>query len=535
MNDMQPGIPVSSSAQATVQTFTLPIITPPEKPSRASSLKIVLIIGAVALLSIVGGYGAYAFVTNSWPFTVAQYTEDNLLSGLLGKAEDIQSASYELSGSVNVGPRDSDATPFRVAGPRADLVAEYQRDVTRVRNASYVVEELSYMYGDRRSYDYKTKSYTTVAGKPFPASLSSVTSLSTKIIDPLSKKPYSYTVTNGGKNFELTMPLETAQAAAALRSGYSYVASTTPISGTTATFTKDSGYVSISSSLPRPALAMLADSLKELPPDVSGNASIGAMTSFGNAGSPDWRFNVKAQGDIGDLSYKIDVEARKKDSDYYFVINNFPSVLGALTSYKGQWFKITPKVQATSTSASDYSSYLSTGIAEYEKNYKEQREAFVQGLQHMAALADKDKLLTITKAVRTEKVGDRTLYRYDLALRRESVIQFYQDLMDNELKTKGKNVDFDPGFLEYLKGEEATTVFDYYQKNTWLTLWADAQGHPAKLEYKVRVVPSDDAQQLKDKQINFALSLEIKDINMGKQVEAPANARPTEDIFKGQQ
>jgi hypothetical protein len=535
-NEIQPGTPgvtsadQSGSAAQTTGSFTLPTVTPPGGREKTPALMLAVIIASV-LAALTVGYIAYAYATNTWPFAVQQYSEDNLLSGLLSKAGEIHSAFYEFSGALSVGERAADAVPFNAPKPSSDLVMKYQRDVTRVRNASSIIEQLSYGYGDVRTYDYKTKSYKVTAGKPYPTVLSSVSYLAKSITDPLTKKPYGYKVTNNGKNFELEVTLETTEALSGLLRNRVSTATTTRVSGNTVTFTKDSGYQYISSELPQPMLATIADSLRSLPPDVSGRASIGATTAGNAQGFPDWRFTVQAEGDIGDLTYRIDVEARKKDSDYYFIINNFPSLLGSITSYKGQWFKITPRA-ATSTAARSEAESVSSGIAQYEKEYKEQREKAAETLLNFAKMADKEHVFTITKAVRTEKIGGRTLYRYDLVPRKEAVIAFYAGLEHSVTSSNGGNELFDPGLLQYMKSAEFDNVFDYYSKNTWLTVWADAQGYPARIEYKLRVVPSDAADQLKGKQINVTFTLDIKDINMDKTIDVPPNARPFEDLMK---
>ena len=317
-----------------------------------------------------------------------------------------------------------------------------------------------------------------------------------------------------------------------LRNGYAYNASTTRISGNTIVFTKDSGYQFIPGNLPEPLLLQWSDALRNLPPDVSGKVSIGATASLRNEGSPDWRFAVKAQGDVGDLSYKVDVEARRKDNDYYFIINNFPSILGTITSYKGQWFKVTPQTATTTGRSFDSFSSLSSNIKSYEANYKVQREKVAQAIGDIVTLADKHKLLTITKPVRREKVGNRNLYRYDLSIKKEAMIPFYEDLMTKDSITKNLSIVNDPGVLQYLKSAEFDTVFNYYNANTWLTMWTDSAGYPARIEYRLRVVPPDTATQLRGKQVNVTFVLEIADINKGKSVDVPPNARPFEDVMK---
>lgn len=495
-------------------------------------------LGVFLSLTLIGGV-AYAYVKQMGPFSVSQYSEGSFLSSILQKSALIETASYKFSAALAMAPRDEDAVPLVIDPPSEEKRAQYDHDVRRVSDARTIISSLSYGYGEQRDYDFTYKKYITKPGKPYPASLSLLSQtrydrVSTK--DPITSRQYEYRVTEGGQNFALTVTLETPDAVNAIRKSYGYVATSTIISGQNVTFTKRSGYVYISSEIPQPFLVSMSDTLRSIPPDVSGSFSLGATTDLSKEGVPDWRFNATAIGDMGDLTYKVDVEARKKDKNYYVRINNIPSIIPYLGSYKGKWIEIVPKAAATSTDDDYYPSYnpftdVASTIADSEERYKSGRAEFAKEVRGLAELADQEGLIAFKNSPTREKVEGRDLYRYELTIRKEAIIPFYTKVLADADKYKKLGLARDGGLLEYLKSREFEKIFDYVNKNTALTMWTDAAGYPAKIEYRLRIVPPETAVQLKDKQIGLVFSLDLSDINEPVQIERPADAKPIDQII----
>lgn len=516
-----------------------PATTPPPAGGHSSKRYLMTIaFGVFMSLTLIGGV-AYAYVKQIGPFSVSQYSEDSFLSSILKKSAEIETASYKFSAALALAPRDKDAVPLVIDPPSEEKRAQYDHDVRRVSDARTIISSLSYGYGEQRDYDSATKKYITKPGKPYPASLSLMPQTGYgrgSIKDPITSRPYEYRVTEGGQNFALTVDLETPDAVSAIRKSYGYVATSTLISGQRVTFTKRSGYVYISSEIPQPLLVSMSDSLRAIPPDVSGSFSLGATTDLSKGSVPDWRFNATAVGDMGDLTYKFDVEARKKDTNYYVRINNIPSIIPYLGSYKGKWIEIVPKAAATSTDDDYYRSYnpfedVASTIADSEERYKTERAEFAKELRGLAELADQEGLIVFKTSPIREEVEGRDLYRYELTIRKEAIIPFYTKVLAEADKYKKLNLARDNGLLEYLKSNEFEKIFDYVNKNTALTMWTDTAGYPAKIEYRLRVVPPETAVQLKDKQIGLVFSLDLSEINEPVQIEKPADAKPIDQII----
>jgi len=475
------------------------------------SPKTIMLVLMVVLAVVLIGGGVYFYMNKSGLFAVSPYTEKNLLSGLLDAASRIDSSSYSASASLAMTKRDADARPFTSnLSNQEEVKKQYENDYQRARDASNLLGNLS---------NYRA---------PYPPSLQASKPLySTKIIDPSTQQPYGYTLTEGGKNFALAVTFETYSAISQIRQSYNFSNVTTIISGKTVIFTKDSyPYFYISSTPPKPSLVALADMMAYVPPEAKVDFSASAQSDFSNEDSTDWKFNADATGDFGDLTYRMNIDALRKESMYYVRVNNMPTFLFSYIGFeKGQWIKIDPS-KATSTG---YYSYLSS-LPTAEKYYKEHRQEVTDLLKKMIEIADSESLFTFKSPPNKETINGHVLYRYDLLVNKGAILPFYQRYLEEASKA-GLVKHIDPGYADYLQTPEFSELFDYYQQNTSFTLWSDLQGFPVIASYSMRVVPADSVAQLKDKQANIVFTLKLSDINEPVNIEAPTDAKNFEDVF----
>ena len=91
----------------------------------------------------------------------------------------------------------------------------------------------------------------------------------------------------------------------------------------------------------------------------------------------------------------------------------------------------------------------------------------------------------------------------------------------------------DEEFLKYLKSDEFSEMFDYYDANTRFTVWIDKGGFPTIVEYSMRGVPSKDVPSMEGKQLKLVMRLLIDNINDDIDIEAPADAKTMDEIFEG--
>jgi len=278
-----------------------------------------------------------------------------------------------------------------------------------------------------------------------------------------------------------------------------------------------------------PFLTELGGVMALLPVDASAGLTFTSASEFSEESSR-WKASVDAFGDLGDLVVKFNAEALKTDTDYYFRINNIPTLFGSyFSSIKGIW------VQVPASSTSALSSSYARDFAEFEQEYKANSAKLRAAVRKVARIADEERMLAFAQTPRTETVGGRLTYRYDLELRRGAILAVYKrilsEVIDRDTRS-GKQVLEDKSIGDYLASPEFGEIMDYYDANTKFTLWVDARGYPAAAELTLRIVPSDKVFTLKDKQGLLVWRAEYSDINKPVMVEAPKDAKLLDTLIK---
>ncbi|MBP6883961.1 MAG: hypothetical protein KBC06_01875 [Candidatus Pacebacteria bacterium] len=531
LNTSTPNTPpiVANSLGSPIFPPKSPISTPVYTPTHSFNKKFPIIFGLILVLFLIGG-GAYAFFAKIGPFSSSPYKESNFFSSLLEKASKINSSSYASSISVEAVPRDQGAVPFdAVLSSQVELNAKYKNDVKRLSDISNILNSIRY-------------------SSQFPQTISNVFSKGNfygdiSIKDPVTGATYKYQLTEGGKNFTLSTTLETKEAISQIQNSFGF--SSIPSNGATysypkienqtVTYTKDTYGSYISNEPPKPFFLQLQDYTKMAPADFSLSASAGATADWNTS---NWKFNMDANGDFGDLAYKINIDLLHKDAGYYLRINNIPSFfLGAVPLAKGDWVKLPVKSaddKSTPAYYSDPVSSIADGLPNLEASYKKNKDEFIKFLTTAAQIADQNKLVHFDGSPKSEKVDGRNLYRYNLIINKDGIVPFFKTLIeetkDNDFKSSLPWLT-DQSMLDYLQSSDFDQVFDYYNANTQMQIWVDGAGYPAILQYTFRIVPPADVLQLKDKQVNLIFKLVFNDINKVVDIQAPENAKNLEEVI----
>ncbi len=513
------------------------------------------IVVSLLILVLLAGGGFYAYARDLWPFQPAYYSENEFLPNLIASLSKIKSSSYNSTGSFGVGPREAGAMPFQFSlAEEKRLLDEYQRDVERVREISLILEMLSSYYDSSSQNRRYPDSLTDLLASP----RSGPRRVSANITDPGTNTEYTYESVEDGADFKLSVTFETSYTITAIsKTNQNYLrfpedpedaeAGLRPlvtIDGQQAIFSSQNRSLSfyVPTKPPQPFLAKLANELERLPSDVKVSFSVAVSSGQNQEDSlSDWELVFGAQGDLSDLSYKINAEARRVGKNYYFRINNLPTLFffNDLALVKGQWIEITPEAIESQASRfySDLS-YLMNNLESVETNYKEVRAKSQKLLRLVVDTANQTNLIRFRSQPRSERVesGER-LIRYDIAFRQEAIISFYRRLIEavrQDDDFDGFNLDslLDEGLVTYLEGQEFKDVFNFYDTNTKFTFWLDQSGLPILVEHRLRVVPPDSAFQLKDKQINLVFSYHLGDINQPRSIAVPTGARPILDVLK---
>lgn len=501
----------------TIDFLAAPVV---EKPKYKNKILLIAIV-VLCLVCVLGVAGAYYYKVG--PFVgKAPYSENNLLSGVLGSLAKIKSSSYNVSASFVMENREQGAVPFVSNISDAEqMELRYKNDYTRTRDITNILYELNY----RIKYQKYCPTLEQIVGTK-----SSYYSISIK--DPKTQEQYAFTKTSSGDNFFLTVNFETDSAISQIKrlNNLSDNKGATTINGKTVIFTKDSSHIYISPTPPKPTITRLSEYLAYAPPETNVSSSISAQSNWSQGDLSDWKINFAAQGDFGDLNYKANIDALKKGNIYYIRINNLPSMFfGYLGLEKGQWMKF------DSTKDSFSSLGYFSNLSKDEKDYKESRAELSGLLKNIISIADEQGLITLEKPAYIEKYNKQNLYRYDIQVRKEAIVPFYKKLQEEVAKSNLKNkypIILDEGYVEYLQSAEFSEMFDYYQQNTNLSIFVDSNGFPVVVSYDIRLVPDDSVSQLKGKQGKLVLKLELSDINNPVEITAPVDAKDVEDLKK---
>ncbi len=501
--------------------------------SSARSFKVPVFIGIGVLGLILIGGVAYMYVEKMGPFAKAPYQEDNLFSGLLTKSSEIDSSAYKVGFALYTKGREADAKPFTLEIKDSPEIKEkYLRDSERAESVNRILSTLQEKARIPSSINGLKPAYEEYGDN----SLIDIT-------DPRTNAQYAYKTTDGGTDFALEVTFETDDALSAIRDVVLFqiqenatLAPQSPekIEGNKVTFTKSSGYLYLPSEPPKAFLEQLSEYAMYIPPEINIQSSVSVVAgkNVSNGDSFDWKFGLDGSGDLGDLSYKVNVEALKYARDYYVKINNMPALFGSFLPPKGQWVRFNA---SSSDEAGFITPFISQDIAQAEEDFKDSRVAFVALIKKTAEFADKERLFSFKNKPQKEKVGERSLYRYDLSMRKEAIVPFYKKFAAEAVKAEYKDDDIiriDEGYLKYLESSEFSEMFDYYNKNISVTLWVDQKGFPAMLKYTIRIVPPDDVATLKDKQFMLEFTISLDDINEPLRIDRPEGSKTYEEVMK---
>jgi hypothetical protein len=470
---------------------------------------------------------SYAYFNKIGFFSRPPYDENNLMFGLVSKFPDIKSASYKVSVDLYTKDRDTDAIPFNI---KSDVDVEnnlkYSRDYKRSQDLVNILNKLKY-------YQY--------SGLNYPKKLSAILEIENygfddiTIIDPLSKNNYKYSLTADSKDFVLEVDFETSSAISEILKLNRYADENAKIVITekTAKFSKDTySYFYLSSRPPKSFFESMNEFSSMIPVDININGAISGASSWGdNKGPVDWKFNIAGQGDFGDLTYKVNVDINRKDKNYFAKINNLPSFLFFSQIPKGEWIKLNSESDENNSG-----SYL-PDVNKIEEKIADSKDELINFVKKFATIADEEDLYTFKEKPQSEKINGKLLYKYDLKVKKNSIVSFYKKIVEELYKDEYDSIDEitlraeASDVLAYLESNEFNEIFDYYDKNSKTVIWVDSNGNPAIFKFTFRIVPPDENLALKDKQIMLTYKIELGDINVPVTVEQPENFIFLEEIM----
>ena len=494
-----------------------------------SKLLVALTIIFLIIALLLGGAG-YLYLNQLGPFAErAPYDESNLASGLLASFANIKTAKYNVAGKLEMTDRDQDARPF-VLPPSTDiekLQQQYTNDSNRLNDVSTMLNHVNY-YSISSPLPKTISEFESVVFDP--ASPFYRYDVDQRFIDPESRTPYQYTLSEDGQSFTLIVTFETHAAVKAVRTSNPQTA----INDKTVTFTKESAsWFNFSPTPPKPYFETFNEMADFLPPELLFEASLAAATDFSGE-NPNWTTALDMAGDFGDLTYKIGGDLERHEENYYLRVRHIPGPFaGALSQYKNTWIRVTPSFLESQNTNQTLPINVS-GLPEAEETYKENRAKIASYLKRVLEIADEQKIILLEKPPQLVKQNDERLYRYDLTVNKANFLTFVQQTTA-EAEKSNISSDFpflnDTGLLEYLQTDEFDAVFDYFINNLTFSVFVTTDGTVNEIGYTFRMVPPDSAEALQKKQLLLSLQLTLDDVNEPLSISAPDTFRDATEIM----
>ncbi len=467
--------------------------------NKTKSSKIIAIVFVVVIL-----LAAAFYAWKSGMFAKAPYDQSNLFTGLAQKVTEIQSTSYEFSGSFVGMTREENTEVFVPIGNTKDLKEKYFRDYQRAQFVSNFV---------RKYVGYKPTKLN------LPQNLNSLDK-GFSANDPLTNKMYDYKVTESGQNFELIVEFETADAIKEAKRDY--YGTPLVVEGQKVTFTKDARTLYLDSRPPQNFYEILNEGIEMVPKDINVNVSVAAKSDVSKEKDDvDFQVNFATDADLGDMTYKVDVDVLKKAKEYFVRMNNFPGMfLAFMPMPKGEWVLLDE----------DYTDFIDYAVEDFENMDKSEEEKLKEFMKFVLTSADKNELLKFVDAPKKDKFKDQVAYKYELQINGDGLEQFLKDVLSEVKKVDYEGADTAEleNLIEYMKNEEFQHALDYYNANTKHTLWVNADGFPVKFENSNRLIPSSD--RLSDRQFVLTLSVALIDINKPVDIKAPEKYKNMKEI-----
>lgn len=498
---------VTETTPLYVSEATVPSVQTIQKKSHV----LIWILFSLLLLSAVGA-GAYYAVFKTNLLNAPKLTNEQLLQNLFAKLQGINTTNYAVDFSFTVADRDQGALPFNEDTKLSDEeLLKYKRDQDRIRDIVTIKNALQ----ARVSVPYGN---TSLNRPLYPKTLTGVVQVTA---DPLGV-PYKYAQIDKGMNYELTVNFETTDAAMAVRANlYNTTSLSTENTGNTIVLTSsDYVYENVFNGKPtQPKLLGLFDvaSLESyLPDNLDIQFHMGGTVDKTQDKPVNAQMELSGEASFGDASFAFSAEGIKKEETYYGIIHKMPTFFKEMSALRGKWVRITEADIVDYGYESNIQEILQTRKSEQKARIVEMQDNFRKALQ----IADTRNLVTIGSGPEKVTIDNEVLSRYTLNVAYENLLPFYEDTM-TLLASSSTHVRQDDIFIEYLKGKDAEKIFAYLKANVTLELFMNKEGYPAKIVLRMRYVPTQSAEVLKDKQLNLTFTFSFRDINKPVVVTEP--------------
>ncbi len=210
----------------------------------------------------------------------------------------------------------------------------------------------------------------------------------------------------------------------------------------------------------------------------------------------------------GDASVAIDLEARKKNTDLYGIVNKFPSFFGIDPSgIKGKWIKL---------NSGDFADSFDP-----ESLDKVDTQEIVTGLKTNLKRALQQKLFTVQQKLPAETIGGIKSEHYLIKIDTTKIVDVYNAFIEEE-RAKGTDVKQFEVMRDEIQKPENMATLGRIVDNSRIEIWVDkVKGLLRQTKWELTLVPPDGIERLKDKQFLLSTTLTLEKVNENVTVDVP--------------
>ena len=260
---------------------------------------------------------------------------------------------------------------------------------------------------------------------------------------------------------------------------------------------------------------------KSIPGDISLLLEATGFTERPKADKPiDLEASLSGRYQSGGATFEGEINLRKVGEVVYVNIPMFPLLLD-VSAIEDKWVAITK----SDLTDSEYGSYIGLFTGNSQGNLPTSQQIVGQ-LKVILSAAQSEKFIEIDKSLGQQKIDGINAEGFRLKMDPAKAAAFYRKVADNLSSEFGSQavIKFDQSTADSLAKPDIQEFLNQLVDSATFDLWVDpANAWPVKFDYRLRLVPPDSNEKLKDKQFLLTLSMTFKKINSGQSVAKPGN------------
>lgn len=267
-----------------------------------------------------------------------------------------------------------------------------------------------------------------------------------------------------------------------------------------------------------------------LPGDIKLSLTASGFTERPKADQPiDLEAGLSGSYQSGGATFAGEINIRKIGETLYVNIPVFPLLLD-VSSIKDKWVAVTE----SDFNESEYGYYADLFSGSSQVNWPTSQQIVGQTKVILSA-AQSEKFIEVEKNLGQQKINGTTAEGFRLRMDPAQTGAFYRKATEDLNAQYGSQaiIKFDQPMAETLAKPDFQEFFNQMVDSATFDLWVDpANAWPVKFDYRLRLVPPDSNEKLKNKQFRLTLSMSFQNVNSGRSVAKPGNTIDLDEAIR---